>query len=60
MASSLTFDLNFGLGESCGRDLCPVLNNSVQVARTAEVGKDAHEPQVAHSARSLPVFLSMA
>ncbi|XP_073236240.1 integrin alpha-4-like [Porites lutea] len=37
VASSLTFDLRFGLVKSCGNDLCPVLNDSVQAHHTEEV-----------------------
>lgn len=37
VASSLSFDLSFGLVKSCGRDLCPVLNNSIQASHTTEV-----------------------
>lgn len=37
VASSLSFDLEFGLVKSCGRDLCPVLNDSIHTKHTAEV-----------------------
>ena len=37
VASSLSFDLNFGLVKSCGSDLCPVLNDSLHTTHTAKV-----------------------
>ncbi|KAJ7390000.1 integrin [Desmophyllum pertusum] len=36
VASSLSFDLNFGLVKSCGSDLCPVLNDSLHTTHTAK------------------------
>ncbi|XP_078376333.1 integrin alpha-4-like isoform X2 [Oculina patagonica] len=36
VASSLSFDLDFGLVKSCGRDLCPVLNDSLHTEYTAK------------------------
>lgn len=37
VASSLTFDLDFGLVEPCGSTLCPVLNDSLPTTHTAKV-----------------------
>lgn len=36
VASSLTFDLDFGLVEPCGSTLCPVLNDSLPTTHTAK------------------------
>ena len=37
VATSLSFDLEFGLVKSCGRDLCPMLNDSLYTKHTAKV-----------------------
>jgi len=36
VATSLSFDLEFGLVKSCGRDLCPMLNDSLYTKHTAK------------------------
>jgi len=36
VASSLSFDLSFGLVKPCGSDLCPVLNDSVQATHSTK------------------------
>jgi len=37
VATSLSFDLKFGLVKSCGMDLCPILNDSLNTKHTAKV-----------------------
>lgn len=36
VATSLSFDLKFGLVKSCGMDLCPILNDSLNTKHTAK------------------------
>jgi len=40
VATSLSFDLKFGLVKSCGMDLCPILNDSLNTKHTAKVSHE--------------------
>ena len=42
VATSLSFDLEFDLVKSCGRDLCPMLNDSLDTKHTAKVRHEGY------------------